>query len=145
MKHPNFLITWVFAILFLSVISCSKNEKGNKSFLVNYKGALKNMMRKGDISAKANLLEFSNIDHLYALGAIENLKGEVQIFDGQPFNSFVKNDSLLFDASFDRKATLLVYASVDKWDSLTIPKDIANINDLEKFIAQTAKTKQISH
>lgn len=144
MKNKNFSILLIAAFLAFSAISCGTNETGSEPYNVSYEGALKNMMHKGDISAKVDLSDYSNIGHLYALGAIENLKGEVQIFDSKPFNSYVYNDSLFFDASFSRKATLLVYASVDNWDSLTIPRKVTNIRQLEKFIEQTAKAKQIN-
>ena len=40
-------------------------------------------MHKGDISGKADMSDFENYKHLYAIGALENLKGEIQIIDGE--------------------------------------------------------------
>ena len=100
-------------------------------------------MRKGDISSKVELKDFENIEHFYALGATENLKGEIQIFDGEPFISNVVDSTLAFDNSFNKKATLLVYASVDKWNSFKIPENIVTYKELEIYISQMAKDNQI--
>ncbi|MBL4593626.1 MAG: acetolactate decarboxylase [Flavobacteriales bacterium] len=136
-----------YAIIILSIVlitSCGTSNISEDKFKVEYKGALKNMMHKGDISAKANLTDFKEISHLYALGAIENLKGEIQIFDGKPFNTIVIDSTLSFDNSFHKKATLLVYASVDKWKTINIPNNIESYEQLESYIKQTAKGNRIN-
>lgn len=132
----------------ISLSSCqteseeSSNEMTNH-FKVEYAGALKNMMHKGDISAKAELAELAEAEHLYALGALENLKGEIQIFDSKPYNTIVSDSLLAFDHSFDKKATLLVYASVSNWTSISIPDSIITYQQLESYIAQSAEEHQI--
>lgn len=113
-------------------------------FKVAYKGALKNIMHKGDLSAQANLADFENADHLYALGAVENLKGEILIMDGTPFISSVQNEKLEISNSYDYKATLLVYASVSNWNSALIPNKISSYEKLEKYIEQEAKAQGIN-
>jgi len=125
----------------LTVISC---ETDNNKYKVEYKGALKNMMHAGDVSAKANLKDFQNSKHFYALGAFENLKGEIQIFNGEPFNTIVVKDKLTFDKSFEKKASLIVYASVNKWESIKIPEDVVTYEQLEIYIAQAAKEHHIN-
>ena len=67
------------------------------------------MMHKGDISSKVDLKKFENFDHFYALGAIENLKGEIQIFDGKPYVTTVVDGKLVFDNSFNKKVTAKTY------------------------------------
>ena len=138
------MIKYFLLLLFIiSIISCKKENKESKNFKVEYNGALKNMMRKGDISSKVELKDFENIEHFYALGATENLKGEIQIFDSEPFISNVVDSTLAFDNSFNKKATLLVYASVDKWNSFKIPENIVTYKELEIYISQMAKDNQI--
>ena len=126
------------------IISCgSDKNKEVKKFEVKYKGALKNMMQKGDISAKEDLTDFENVEHFYALGAIENLKGEIQIFDSESFNTMVVDSTLTFDNSFNKKATLLVYSSVSKWKPINIPDSIVTYEQLESYIGQAAKENQL--
>lgn len=131
-------------LITISVTSCKTENKETNNFKVEYKGALKNMMHKGDISAKVDLKDIENTEHLYALGAIENLKGEIQIFDSKSFNTMVVDSSLSFDNSFNKKATLLVYAKVSKWKSINIPDNILTYKELENYIEQTAKDNQIN-
>jgi len=131
-------------VLAILILSCKSESKQIDQFTVQYKGALKNMMHKGDISAKVDLKEFENTEHFFALGAIENLKGEIQIFDSKSFNTTAIDNTLNFDNSFDKKATLLVYAQVEKWNSIAIPDNISTYQELEKHIAQVAKENHIN-
>jgi len=135
-----------FLILFILITSC--NPKSTPSFKVDYKGALKNMMHKGDLSAKISLSEINEINYLYALGAVENLKGEILILDGIPSVSYVEgNDSLkkmMIDNSFEKNACLLVIASVEEWESIYIPNTIITYEDFEVFVEETALKKGIN-
>lgn len=131
-------------LLMISGISCSVQDKEVANFKVAYEGALKNMMHKGDISAKIDLAVFENTEHFYALGALENLKGEVQIFDSKSFNTMVIGDTLVIDSSFDKKATLLVYASVSKWKLISIPDEVVTYKQLEDYVEKTAEDNQIN-
>ena len=137
MKNLLFIIIGTF-------VSLSTDPATDPNFIVEYKGALKNMMHKGDISAKADLLELKETEHLYALGALENLKGEIQIFDSKSFNTSVIDSSLSFDNSFDKKATLIVYASVAKWKSISIPDNIVSYEQLEDYIKKSAERNHIN-
>lgn len=97
-------------ILSLIIIMTSCSVSNDIEVKVHHYGALKNMMHKGDLSSKVTLDELKDINHLYALGAVENLKGEVLVLDGIPSISYVKgNDSLktmMIDSSFEK---MLVY------------------------------------
>ncbi len=139
MKLLNQLFT---VFLVTGFISCNNSKEADS--IVHYKGALKNMMHKGDISAKVQLSDLKEIKHLYALGAFENLKGEIQIFDGMPFNTYVPEERLHYDTTFSKNATLLVYASIDKWDSIKIPIDVSTYAELESFIEASAKRNGIN-
>ncbi len=134
----------IFLILFLVIYSCNNSSNKNQSFKVEFKGALKNMMHKGDLSAKVDLSEFKNLDNFYALGAMENLKGEIQIFDSEPYNSYVENGELKFDKGYSRQATLLVYSTVESWISVQIPNEIVTLNELEKYVEKVAKKHNIN-
>ena len=126
--------------------SCS--ESNDKKVEVHHYGALKNMMHKGDLSAKVTLDELKGMNHLYALGAVENLKGEILILDGIPSVSYVEgNDSLktmMIDKSFEKNACLLVIASVEEWESIYIPNTIITYEDFEVFVEETALKKGIN-
>jgi len=130
----------IILLIAITIVSC---EKETNKFKVEYKGALKNMMQRGDISAKVDLVTFESVKNFYALGAIENLKGEIQIFNSKSFNTVVIDSALTLDNSFNKKATLLVYASVRKWKSIEIPNDVVTYKQLESYIEKTAERNQI--
>lgn len=134
-------------ILFLIIIMNSCSVSNDKQVEVHHFGALKNMMHKGDLSAKVTLDELKDMNHLYALGAVENLKGEVLILDGIPSVSYVKgNDSsktMMLDDSFEKNACLLVLASVEEWESINIPNTVVTYEEFEGYVAETAAEKGI--
>jgi acetolactate decarboxylase len=145
MKILNYIILLPIILLILSCGASEEQEVNHESnnFKVEYSGALKNIMHKGDVSANSNLADFENTEHFYALGALENLKGEIQIFDSRPFNTLVIDSALTFDNSFNKKATLLVYASVRKWKSITIPDSVISYEQFENYIAHAAKANHL--
>lgn len=133
----------IFLATSLIIFSCDNPSKINQSFEVEYKGALKNIMHKGDLSTKVKLSEYEDIENLYALGAIENLKGEIQIFNSKPTNSYVENGLIKFDSSYSKKATLLVKSVVKEWSSFQIPNKINTKKELENYLEKIASENNI--
>ena len=130
-------------LFFLISYSCGNSTKMNQAFEVEFKGALKNIMHKGDLSAKVSLSEFKHLKNFYALGAMENLKGEIQIFDSKPYNSYVEQGELRFDKGYSRQATLLVYSTVENWIPVQIPNEIIALKELEEYVEKEAKKHNI--
>ncbi len=142
-KNKLALITCLGSLIIFGLSACEEQHTG-KTIEVKYAGALRNMMHKGDISAQISLSELADLENLYALGAISKLKGEIQIFDGQAWNTRVVGDSLIVDSSFAQSATLLVYAQVAQWNTIDIPNTIHTRKDLEQFIKQQAAEQGIN-
>ena len=140
MNRSISIITSTILVMLFS--SCQYANKKGIVTEVKYSGALRTIM-SGNIQAVISLDSLSNKKHLYALGAVDNLKGEIQIFDGKPRNSFVVDSSLQIKDSYKLKAALLVYAEVEEWDLLQI-SNIKTKSDLEEKIFETAKRKGIS-
>lgn len=143
-RTASYLITCFLFLFLLIAQSCKPAvDEEAKPDQVQYFGALKNIMHKGDLSTQVSLKELAGNEYLYALGAMTNLKGEIQIFNTEALNSKVSGDSLVIDTTFDNKATLLVYAQVESWDSiqLTIPPE--SREDLEALIFQKASERNI--
>ena len=140
MKKLIYLIASIIMVMHFS--ACQNNNNKAIETKVEHSGALKTIM-SGNIEPVISLDSLSNKKHFYALGAVENLKGEIQIFDSKPSNSFVVDSSLQIKASYNLKAALLVYAEVDEWDSFQI-KNINTKNELEVLIFETAKNNGIN-
>jgi len=127
-------------VITLLISSCQKNT--NKPSEVKYSGALRNIM-SGNIEPVISLDTLSSSRNLYALGAVDNLKGEIQIFDSKPINSFVVDSSLQFRDTYNLKASLLVYTEVEEWVSFPI-NNIKTKKDLEELIYVLAGSNGIN-
>lgn len=115
------------------LLSCNTNPKVE----VQHSGALMNIMA-GKIDATMPLNNLKELEHVYALGAIKHLKGEIQIFDGVAVNSSVVDSVVKITKDYSQSATLLVYAQVASWSEFQIPSEVSNMKQLEAFISKTA-------
>lgn len=134
MKRLTYIIVLVFFTI--AFLSCRDKESKTLSTEVKHSGALRTIM-SGNIQSVISLDTLSKMKNLYALGAVDNLKGEIQIFDSQPSNSFVVDSSLQIKDSYNLKASLLVYAEIEAWDSFQIENSKTK-SDLEKQIFEIA-------
>lgn len=104
-----------FSILLLSIIFYSCDDKTTINRTVQHHGAL-NQIMSGNLEATASLDSLQALPHLYALGALQDLKGEIQIYDGAAYvSTSTANNRVDISASFDHKASLLVYTQVPQW------------------------------
>ncbi len=133
------IITTILVSLFSS---CQNADKKATVTEVKYSGALRTIM-SGNIQPVISLDSLSNKKHLYALGAVENLKGEIQIFDSKPSNSFVVDSSLQIKDEYNLKAALLVYAEVEEWNEFIIDNSTTKDN-IVKAIFEIAKTNGVN-
>ena len=107
---------------------------------VNISGAMMNVMHKGELFGTINLDTISNKSHLYGLGPIEYLKGEILIVDGHSYISKVKGDNeMAVSENFNIKAPFFVYENVEKWKESSLPDSVQTITQLETYLNQTTK------
>ncbi len=131
---------FILFLLISIICACHNNPSPSHPVQVHIQGALKNIMKKGDLSAHADLSNLKDSSHFYALGPLENLKGEIIIIDHQPFISSVEGDKINIDQTFNHKAAMLVSSSVKRWKPMTISAEIKTYQDLEKHIEDRAKS-----
>ena len=140
-KMKNFksiTLALIFTVAVSSLIVSSLYANETNQVTVNWKGALMNMMRENDVTSKISLSELKAIPHLYAVGQFENLKGEIQIFDGKPYNTIAKNNKVIIDSTFDKNATILVWAEVPKWKTIELDLKMTATDEIEDFIETMA-------
>lgn len=125
-------------LLFITLTGGAPLPKGTP-VEVTYKGALRDIMHKGDLTAKADLVGFEGMEHLYALGALEGLKGEVLILAGKPYISTAQGEGLDISHSLSHKATLLVYSTVSHWIATLVPGRVSTYQQLEKYVESAAR------
>jgi len=109
---------------------------------VSHSGALMEIM-SGNTEARISLKNLEDAPNLYALGAVENLRGEIQIFNGEVSVTSVRDSTIYNSDSWDHKASLLVYASVAHWNEIQIPDDIKTKSDFETFVSSVATSEGI--
>lgn len=127
----------IFLTLFLCLFAGS--IQAQPMYTVEYFGALRATIQNGDISANANLADFKDQEHLYALGAFENLKGEILILDGKSYSTRAENgDQVQFIDAFEEKANLLVTAQVESWQEIELIGDIHTMADLQDALEEAA-------
>lgn len=105
---------------------------------VKVSGALKNIMMKGDLSAQVHL-DTLDKNHLFGLGPVAGLKGEIMVLDGKVYTSSKNGNELLNQEDKISQAAMLVYSNVEKWRRVSIEAIVNSYTALEKLIETTAK------
>jgi len=131
-------------MFFASAIPCFVHQGESKIVEVHHIGEMRKVMREGDLSATIDLSRLSKMQHLYALGPIEGLRGEVTIWDSKPSIARIIEGKVSTTESFQNKACFLVYASVEAWQEVFIPQEINDEKMLEKWLEQTASVRGVN-
>lgn len=98
-------------------------------------GAMKNVMRQGQLYGIINLDTIADKRHLYGLGPVEYLSGEILIVDGRSYVSTVESDtSMTVQETYAVRAPFFVYAHVAEWREYTVPDSIRTMQQLETWI-----------
>ena len=69
----------------------------------------------GDVRGHVELEALSAVPHLYGLGPLEGLRGEVSIFDSVPSIARIEREMVVTAASWRARACFLVWAQVPAW------------------------------
>lgn len=98
-------------------------------------GQMKNVMWKGELYGNIDLDTISNKEHLYGLGPVEYLAGEILIIDGKCYKStVVHNNKMEVEETFNIKAPFFGYANISNWSEQSLPDSILTIDQLEKYL-----------
>lgn len=136
----------VLGFLAITFISCNSKTKTTESQQETYAdihivGAMKNVMRKGKLEGVIELDTIENKTGLFGLGPVSYLTGEILVKDGQVYVSKVLTDSIMsVEKTFDVSAPFFVYANVNEWNEIDLPKNIKTIKELEPFVSQKMAT-----
>ncbi|MGI9546424.1 MAG: acetolactate decarboxylase [Flavobacteriaceae bacterium] len=123
----------IFAVLMVLIVACRTGVRKDNLSAVDSFGRLDSVMA-GNFDERHSLDTLSGLKNIYALGAMDSLAGELQIFDGQPFHSYMERDSVMVDSYSNPDAALLVYCQVDEWRDLSIPLSVPNIEAFVGFL-----------
>ncbi len=105
---------------------------------VKVAGALSNIMVDGDLSAHINL-DTLNKTHLYGLGPVAGLEGELVVIDGKIYSTYKDGSKIVSQQNKISLAAMLVYSKVEKWKEISVHSVVKNYTELEALIKQTAQ------
>jgi acetolactate decarboxylase len=97
----------------------------------------------GRAKEAVSLERFADVESLYAVGPLEQARGEVSIYDSVPLISEVHTGQVDVTIDFDRHAAFLVYAIVEDWRRATVREPIENEQQLENQLVAWAVTSGI--
>jgi len=107
-------------------------------------GKAKNVMMGTDLSAHVKLDTLLTRAHLYALGPIDDLQGEITVINGIPLSSTIIEGEIITSIDSNAKAPFMAYAYVENWQKINITQPISNLKELEKFVAELALKQGIN-
>ena len=122
----------------MSTIKFDSAEQ-NPVWKVRWSGAQKNVMA-GDLTAHITLKTLEGLPHLYAVGPVEDLKGEITILDSQTSISKVTPTGVIVETGFGHSACFLAYSQVEYWSEVPLLETVRTEKDLERYIPEVART-----
>ena len=112
---------------------------GGTGYELWFIGAQRETIMNGKLAAALDLKTLAGRPHLYGLGPIEQLRGEVTIVDSRPALARVEPDgSVKVTGNFDAGVPFFVWAEVPHWVEMPIPTEARSFEDLERFVPQAA-------
>ncbi len=143
MKLYQILTLFIF-VLFVNCNTSKKDSTTKTTYSdISNIGAMKNVMWKGELEGIISLDTIKNKENLYGLGPKSFLTGEILINNGKSYHSIVLSDStMLVEKTYALSAPFFVYANVNEWKKVELPKNIKTIKNLETFIDQRTITKK---
>lgn len=103
-------------------------------------GAARNVMMGTDLSPHVQLDTLIEHPHLFALGPVEDLQGEITVFDGQVFTSGAFGEDAVVQLQPKVRAPFLVYAYVPSWAAYELKQPIDSPKTLERLIDSLGQT-----
>jgi acetolactate decarboxylase len=132
--------TLLFMTAILLFTSCNSIAQPTNND-VKIVGAMKNVMWKGQLFGNIDLETIAIKQHLYGIGPVEYLAGELLIFDGKSYKSTVLTDKTMkVEETYQVKAPFFGYANIAKWNEQTLPDNIQTISQLEAYLEEKTKS-----
>lgn len=126
---------FLFFALF-TFLSCNSADNPSKTGeAVQTVGSVKKTMWQGELGGIINLDTISAKEHLYGLGPLENLAGEIMINDGKAYKATVLNDTgISVKETYQIKAPFFVYTHVNNWQEASLPDSIQSVSQLDAYV-----------
>jgi acetolactate decarboxylase len=104
---------------------------------LRFVGSQRQTIMTGDRAARLDLRTLKGRPHLYGVGPIEGMTGEVTIADSRPSLARVGADHLVHvTESYEAGMPFFVWAEVSTWQTQQLPDDVQTYAELEKFVGE---------
>jgi acetolactate decarboxylase len=110
-----------------------------KGYDLHFIGAQRDTVMNGRLGALLDLRTLAKTSHLYGVGPIEQLRGEVTIANSRPALARVDPEGKVrVQESFESGAPFFVWAEVPSWQTVAMPSHIRSYGELERFVPVAA-------
>jgi acetolactate decarboxylase len=93
----------------------------------------------GDLRGHVALATLADTPHLYGLGPLEGLRGEVSIFGSEPSIARIELDAVVTAASWSERACFLVWAQVESWSERSMQTGRADLDEVARDVIALAR------
>jgi len=128
----------IIILMGLSIFVGQYAAAKENTFWVKSIGDRMDIIQKGDLSGNILLEELKETPHLYAIGPVAGLQGEVTIYNSRLSVSTVVEDKPAVSEAFKGEAIFLIYASAPEWMTITTEETIHGLVALEAFVKEQA-------
>jgi acetolactate decarboxylase len=112
-------------------------EIDGSGYVLSFVGSQRQTILTGDRAAHLDLRTLRGRQHLYGIGPIQGLSGEVTIADSRPSLARVGADHLIHvTESYDTGVPFFVWAEVPAWQTQELPDEVRSYGELEKFVGE---------
>ena len=131
-----------FISILISMTSVDSSYAQQSAAPVKIAGQMKDVMWEGQLHGKIELDTILNREHLYGLGPVEYLTGEIMIIDGRCFISEVESDtSMRVEETFAVKAPFFGYANVSNWKPTVLPDTVLDPLQLQYHLEKETSVR----
>jgi hypothetical protein len=109
----------------------------NATFEVHHVGAQRDVTA-GDLSPHLDLATLRALPHLYGIGPLDRLTGEVTILDSKPSIAQVADFAIQTSTHLAGGVPFFVWSQVSRWGEHAVPPSATDLAGIQPFIARTA-------
>ena len=122
-------------LLFFFSVCFSYAHSQEKKGIVEVRGALSNVMRKGDLKAAISLDTLQPL-FLFGLGPLDSLRGELLTLNGITYVArATMGGGMTVQKTQDAKAPFFVFSYVPKWKEIALPDSVTDLGRLERYLS----------
>ncbi|QEG22481.1 acetolactate decarboxylase [Mariniblastus fucicola] len=147
------MIPGLFLISILGLSGCGpsttesdqQTESSHNPDIIQY-GSMREAIGDQQDQGRVRFAELVKQPHCYAVAALEGLKGEAAIVDGELTVSIVDDQGQLKSVVEDAdqlQATMLAGSYVNQWHDIAVEQDVA-AEEFDKFLAESAEASGVS-